>query len=89
VGGVALLIGLLLVAVATLRAHVLPPLGAWLVILTIPLSVIALVLVFVIGSAQQGLIQAVVGAVLGLGVAAWGWALWTEKGVTVAVAPAT
>lgn len=88
-GGVALLVGLLLVAVATLRAHVVPPLGSWLVILTIPLSVIAVVLVLVIGSAQQGLIQAVVGAVGGLGAAAWGWALWREKRLAVAVASAT
>jgi hypothetical protein len=87
-GGVALLVGLLLVAVASLRAHVVPPLGSWLVILTIPLSVIAVVLVLVIGSAQQGLIQAVVGAVGGLGAAAWGWALWSEKGVAPGTAPA-
>jgi hypothetical protein len=89
VGGVALLIGLLLVAVATLRAHVVPPLGAWLVILTVPLSVVAIVLVLFIGTSQQALLQAVGGAVGGLGVAAWGWALWTEKQMGVAVAPAT
>jgi hypothetical protein len=88
VGGVALLVGLLLVAVATLRAHVLPPIGAWLVILTIPLSVVAIVLVLFIGSSQQGLLQAVAGAVGGLGVAAWGWALWSEKGLDVTAAPA-
>jgi hypothetical protein len=88
VSGGALLVGLLLVALATLRAHVVPPLGAWLVILTVPLAVVAVVLVLVIGSAQQGLLQAVVGAVGGLGAAAWGWALWSEKGLATGTAPA-
>jgi hypothetical protein len=88
VSGGAALVGLLLLAVATLRAHVFPPVGAWLVILTIPLSVVAIVLVFFIGSSQQGLFQAVAGGVGGLGVAAWGWALWSGRGVAVAALPA-
>jgi hypothetical protein len=64
----------------------------WLVILTVPLGVVALALVFLIGT---GPLQALgwyrgagVGAVLCLGVAAWGWALWTEKGMAAAAAPA-
>src|SRR5438876_3096221 len=73
------LLGMLLLAVATLRARVLPSLGAWLIVGTVPLAVVALVLVFFVGTSQQGLIQAAVGAVLGLGVAVWGWALWSEK----------
>jgi len=85
--GSALLVGLLLLAVATLRAHVVPPVGAWLVILTVPLGIVVIALVFFIGTSQQGLLQALVGAVGGLGVAAWGWALWSEKGVAVAAAP--
>ena len=72
---------------ATLRAHVVPPVGAWLVILTVPLGIVVIALVFFIGTSQQGLLQALVGAVGGLGVAAWGWALWSEKGVAVAAAP--
>ena len=84
----ALLIGMLLMAVATLRAHVLPAVGAWLLISTIPLTVAAAGLVFLIGTSQQGLLQALVGSVLGLGVGTWGWALWSEKGVAVAAAPA-
>ncbi|HEY8656276.1 MAG TPA: hypothetical protein VIN34_06040, partial [Candidatus Limnocylindria bacterium] len=71
-----------------LRARVLPPVGAWLIVLTIPLSVVVIALIFFIGTSQQGLLQALVGAVLGLGVAAWGWALWSEKGVAVAGVPA-
>jgi hypothetical protein len=92
VTGGALVVGLLLLAVATLRAHVLPAIGAWLIILTVPLGVVALALVFLVGT---GPLQALgwyggagVGAVLGLGVAAWGWALWTEKGMAAAAAPA-
>jgi len=84
----AVLVGLLLLAVATLRARVLPPVGAWLIVLTIPLSVVVIALIFFIGTSQQGLLQALVGAVLGLGLAAWGWALWSEKAVAVAAAPA-
>jgi hypothetical protein len=82
------LVGLLLLAVATLRAHLVPPVGAWLVILTVPLTFLAITLVFVFGTSQQGLLQALVGAVLGLGLAAWGWALWSEKGVALPAARA-
>ncbi len=88
VSGAALLVGLPLLAVATLRAHVLPAVGAWLIILTVPLAVVVIALVFFIGTSQQGLLQAAVGAVLGLGLAAWGWAVWSEKGAAVAAAPA-
>jgi hypothetical protein len=86
VSGGGLLIGLLLLAVATLRAQVVPSVGAWLVILTVPLGIVVLGLIFVIGTSQQGLLQAVVGAVGGLGLGAWGWALWSEKDVSVAAA---
>ncbi len=88
VSGGALVVGLLLLAFATLRAHVVPPVGAWLVVLTVPLGVVVVALVLFIGTSQQGLLQAIVGTVLGLGLAAWGWALWSEKGVAVAAAPA-
>ena len=88
VSGAALLVGLPLLAVATLRADVLPAVGAWLVILTVPLAVVVIALVFFVGTSQQGLLQAAVGAVLGLGLAEWGWALWSEKDAAVAAAPA-
>jgi hypothetical protein len=87
VSGGALGLGLLLLAFATLRARVLPRVGAWLVLSAVPLSVVGVVVVFVIGTSQQALIQAVLGSVLGLGVAAWGWALWSEKGVALAGVP--
>jgi hypothetical protein len=81
--GLSLLLGMLLFAIATLRAHVIPRWGAWLVILAIPLGIVALVF---IGSSLQGILQALAGSVLGLGLAAWGWALWSGKGQMVAQA---
>jgi hypothetical protein len=85
-GGLCLLLGLLLFAIATLRARVLPRLGAWLVILTIPLGILALVFIFFIGTSLQGVLQSLIGSVLGLGLVAWGYALWTEQGEWVAQA---
>ena len=84
--GLSLLLGLLLFAIATLRARVLPRWGAWLIILTIPLGILAVVLVFFIGTSLQGILQSLLGSVLGLGLLAWGWALWSEKGEVVAQA---
>lgn len=76
-----LLLGLLLFAVATLRAHVLPRLGAWLVILTVPLGVLAVVFVAFIGSTPflQRIGQLLIGGVLSFGMLIWGWALWSQK----------
>ncbi len=84
----SLLPGLLLFAIATLRARVLPRWGAWLVILTIPLGVVAVVFIFFIGTSPslQGIGGTLIGGVLGLGLAAWGWALWSEKTEMVAQA---
>jgi len=87
--GISLLLGLLLFAIATLRARVLPRWGSWLVILSIPLGIVVVALVFFIGTSLQGILQALVGSVLGLGLAAWGWALWSEKGETLAQAKTT
>jgi hypothetical protein len=89
VGGLAvfsLLPGLLLLAIATLRARVLPRWGAWLVILFIPLGIVAGALIFVIGTSFQGILQVLVGCLLGFGLAAWGWALWSEKAEMIAQA---
>ena len=83
---VSLLLGLLLFSVATLRARVLPRLGAWLVILTVPLGGLAGVVIGIIGSTPslQRVGQLLIGGVLGLGMLVWGWALWSEKGEMVA-----
>ncbi len=87
--GISLLLGLLLFAITTLRARVLSRWGAWLIILTIPLAIVGLVLVFFIGTSLQGILQTLLGVLLGLGFVAWGWALWSEKGETVAQAKPT
>ena len=60
----ALLLGLLLFGVATLRARVVPRWGAWLVICALPIGALALVF---LGSSWQGVLQTLAGAVLGLG----------------------
>jgi len=82
VGGLSLLLGLLLLAIASLRARVLPRWGAWVIILTVPLGVVGAVLIVFIGTTLQGALQALLGVLLGLGLAAWGWALWSEKAGT-------
>jgi hypothetical protein len=88
-GALSLLLGLPLFAVATLRARVLPRWGAWLVILSIPLGIVGGVFIFFIGALSQEILQTLIGSVvgmLGLGLAAWGWALWSEKAEMVAQA---
>jgi len=88
-GGLSLLLGLPLFAVATLRARVLSRWGAWLVILSIPLGIVGVVFISFIGALSQEILQTLFGsvfAVIGLGLAAWVWALWSEKGEMVAQA---
>ncbi len=75
----SLVLGLLILAIVTLRARVLPHWGAWLIIFTIPLAIVGSVLILFIGTSWQGLIQSILGVLLGLGLVAWGWALWSEK----------
>ena len=84
VSALSLLLGLLLLAITTLRARVLARWGAWLIILTIPLGIVGGAFIFFIGTSLQGILQTLLGVVLGLGLAAWGWALWSEKGEMVA-----
>ena len=88
-GALGLLLGLLLFAIATLRARLLPRWGAWLVILCFPLGIVGGVFIFFTGALSQESLQTLLGGVfgiLGLGLVAWGWALWSEKGETVAQA---
>jgi hypothetical protein len=91
-GALSLLLGLLLFAIATLRARLLPRWGAWLVILSIPLGIVAGVIISFVGALSPENLQTLIGSVggvLALGWAAWGWALWSEKTETVAQAKPT
>jgi hypothetical protein len=83
VAAFSLLLGLLLSAITTLRAGLLPSLGAWLIILTIPLAIAGGVFVFFIGTSYQGVFQNLVAVPFALGLAAWGWALWSDKSLMV------
>lgn len=80
----SLSLGLLLFAIVTLRARVLPQWGAWIVILVIPLAVVGVVVVFFVGTSFQGILQTLLGVWLGLGFVAWGWALWSERAGRIA-----
>lgn len=89
VSALCLLLGLLLFAITTLRARVIPRWGAWLIILTVPLAIVGGALIFFIGTSLQGILQTLLGVLLGLGLAAWGWALWSEKtGIVAQAQPA-
>jgi hypothetical protein len=83
VSALSLLLGMLLFAIATLRANILPRWGAWLVIFSIPLGILGVMLIFLIGTSLQSIVQALPGILVGLGLIAWGWALWSEKDVMV------
>ena len=78
-----LLLGYLILGIATLRAHVFPHLGSWLIILITPIGVLGLAL---IGSSLQGVLQILGGLVWGVGLLLWGYKLWSEKGEMVAQA---
>jgi hypothetical protein len=83
----SLSLGILLFAIVTLRARVLPRLGSWMVILLIPFAVVAVVFVFFIaGGTQPGVLEPLLGSWLGFALVAWGWALWSEKAEIVAQA---
>lgn len=74
---VPLLLGYLLLALATLRSRRLPALGSWLLMLVLPIGVLGIALV---GTQIQGLLQILGGLVLGLGSVLWGYALWSGSG---------
>jgi hypothetical protein len=78
-----LILGFLLLGIASLRAGVLPRLGSWLVILLAPVGVVG---VAMIGSPLQELLQILVGVVWGLGMLVWGYGLLSEKRQAVAQA---
>lgn len=74
-------IGLLLLAIATLRARILPPIGSWIVISVVPAGVVA-VLILLVKSDLLGIIQALLGTLIGAGALAWGYGLWRDPADT-------
>jgi hypothetical protein len=76
-----LLIGYLLLGIATLRAHLFPRLGSWLIILITPIGILGLAL---IGTSLQEVLQILGGLTWGVGLFVWGYTLWSVKGETVA-----
>lgn len=73
---IPLLIGYLLLGIATLRAHQFPRLGSWLIILVTPIGVLGLAL---IGTSLQEVFQILGGLAWGIGLLVWGYALWSNK----------
>jgi hypothetical protein len=80
-------VGLMTLAIATLRARVLPQLGSWLVISVVPVLLAGLVLELIIGTSFQPVVRPLTGIWLGIGLVAWGWALRSETTETTAKAP--
>jgi hypothetical protein len=82
VGGLILagFIGLLLLAIATLRARVLPSIGSWILILLVPVAVVSVPLVLFVAPGLQQIGQTSLGVLTGAGLLAWGYALWRDPG---------
>jgi len=68
-----LLLGYLLLALATLRSRRLPALGSWLLVVVLPIGVLGIALT---GTQFQEMMQILGGLVLGVGLGVWGYALW-------------
>jgi hypothetical protein len=82
VGGLILagFIGLLLLAIATLRARMLPSIGSWVLILLVPAAVVAVPVVLFVAPGLQQIGQTSLGIVTGASLLAWGYALWRDPG---------
>ncbi len=91
VGGLILagFIGLLLLAIATLRAGILPSIGSWVLILLVPVAVVAVPAVLFLAPGLQQIGQTSLGVLVGAGLLAWGYALWRDPGDMDGTAPPT
>jgi hypothetical protein len=76
------LIGLLLLAIVTLRAGILPSLGSWILILLVPVAVVAVPVVLFVAPGLQQIGQISLGVLTGAGLVAWGYALWRDMADT-------
>jgi len=88
VGGLILagFIGLLLLAITTLRAGILLPIGSWILILLVPVAVVAAPMVLFVAPNLQQIGQTSLGVFTGAGLLAWGYALWRDPDDTDATA---
>lgn len=75
-------IGLLLLAIVTLRAGILPSLGSWILILLVPVAVVAVPVVLFVTPGLQQIGQTSLGVLTGAGLLAWGYALWRDPADT-------
>jgi len=73
-------IGFVLLAIATLRARSLPPIGSWILILLVPAGVVAGPLVLIVAPGQEGIVLLLLGIAIAVGCIAWGSALWRNPG---------
>ncbi|MEP6681602.1 MAG: hypothetical protein ABJB65_09000, partial [Chloroflexota bacterium] len=67
-------VGLLLLAIALLRARALSSLGSWLLILLVPTAIVGVPLVLFLAPGLQKIGQALLGVWVGAGLLAWGYA---------------
>jgi hypothetical protein len=73
-------IGFVLLAIATLRARSLPPIGSWILALLVPAGVVAGPLVLIVAPGREGIVLLLLGIAIAVGCMAWGYALWREPG---------
>ena len=75
-------IGLLLLAIVTLRARILPSIGSWVVILLVPAAVVAVPVVLFVAPELQRILLPLLSIAIGAGLLAWGYALWRDPADT-------
>jgi hypothetical protein len=75
-------IGLLLLAIATLRVGILPSIGSWILIGLVPVAVVSVPLVLFLAPSLQKIGQPALGMVTGAALLAWGYGLWRDPGYT-------
>jgi hypothetical protein len=80
-------IGFVLLAIATLRASVLPPVGSWIVILLVPAAVVAGPLVLIVAPGREAIVILLLGISIAAGCMAWGYALWRDRGGSASTSP--
>jgi hypothetical protein len=73
-------VGFVLLAIASLRARSLPPIGSWILALLVPAGVVAGPLVLIVAPGREGIVLLLLGIAIAVGCIAWGYALWRDQG---------